>query len=212
MCSVAKRLSARSPVVLLSGGMELSASFDIEAHVERYLTAAFGHNVSSWVDCTADSLRADGQRIFVLIDAVNETTSPQTLLARLRQFVARTRGSRVRVVVSCRDVGWEQFAGAFESSLNRPLLRLDAFTETEWAVVVARYFTHFKVKATLADEAKLALRNPVLLGFFCRVHRGEDVGHVATVRLADVFDMFLERLEASAHESLGSANAGATTD
>jgi len=180
--------------------------------VERYLEGAFGRNLSNWVNRTKASLARDRRTLLVFLDAINETTDPATVAARLRVFVNRTRSSRVRIVVTCRDVMWEQFAGAFESSLFGLPAQVGPFTDSEWLVVVGRYFDHFQVTATLTDEAARALRRPVLLRFFCVVNSGQTLPDVTVVRLSSVLSAYLNRLELISHEQLGAAHAGAALD
>jgi len=189
--------------MLLSGNLEISQQSDLESHIEKYLENSFGRNLSNWLQRTDGSLSESKQWLYILIDGINENTNGATLVRRLKTLLARTKGRRVKLIVTCRDVGWEQFSGAFEDSLFCAPLALTQFTDHEWSIVFPRYFAKFDITASLSPEARSALQNPILLRFFCIVHRGETVGEVTRVNLNTVFGKFIERLQQIAHENLG---------
>jgi len=203
LCSIAQHLIKKSPVVLLSGALEISREYDLESHIERYLAASFGHSLSNWLERSEPDLMRQQQWLFIIIDAINENDQPSTMVKRLRALIARIAHRRVKLIVSCRDVGWEQFAGTFSQSLFSPPLQLRNFTEHEWQTVLARYFEHFRIKAEISDEVQKSLRNPVLLRFFCSVHKSQCLGTVDTVALGAVFNSFFEHLRQVALEQLG---------
>lgn len=189
LCALAEDLAREYPVVLLDGQMTLSSEYDIEAHVQRWLERQSGRDSRDWMVRAAETLERSGTWMFVLIDAVNENADPGKMVQALEDFAARSRGKRIRLVISCRDILWPVFALRLQPFLwDGAPIRLDEFSSPEWKRAADLYFERFSVRCDLGPEAERLLRSPLLLSLFCQSNAGKDLGRLQDLRAVDVFD------------------------
>ena len=53
------------------------------------------------------------QDALILIDAINEYERPATMRKALQEILRKTRGKRIKLLVTCRDYYWGLFKGNF---------------------------------------------------------------------------------------------------
>jgi hypothetical protein len=194
ICRLAERIAEHHAVMLLSGQMEISTEYDVEFHIQRRLESELGGLLSDWINRAAPGLESSRKWLFVIIDGINENANLQLLIRLLTRLLARTEGKRIKLLLSCRDLFWDLFAPHLKTHLfGAGVIPLGQFTEAEWRKAMALYFQRFKVEAAVSDQASLALRNPLLLRFFCEAYQGRTLGQVSDLRLLSVFDLYLQR-------------------
>lgn len=199
-CRIAERLVGEHPVVLLSGQMELSSEYDIESHIQQRLESAFSGIFTDWMNRVSSSLQESGKWLFIIIDGINENNRRPLLIQLLKGFLPRLEAKRIKVILTCRDLFWDIFRDTLAPYLFENPVPLHEFSEAEWERAVAAYFRKFEVECTLDKEARQALRNPLLLRFFCEAHRGQRLGRVSNLRLLSVFDLYIKRTGQSISE------------
>jgi hypothetical protein len=192
-CRLADQLVGQHPVVLLSGQMELESEYDIEFHIQQKLESAFSGIFSDWMNRVSPSLQEAGKWLFIIIDGINENNRRPLLIRLLKELLPRLESRRIKLILTCRDLFWDVFRDALIPYLFDKVVSLHEFSETEWEYAVAAYFKKYEVECTLDKDAKDALRNPLLLRFFCEAHQGQHLGRVSNLRLLSVFDLYITR-------------------
>jgi len=203
VCRVAEVLSAQHPVVLLSGQLDFSHDRDIEWHIRRRIEFALGTDVPDWIERSALGLVAAQRWLFVIIDGINEVEHLPLFGKLLQRLLPRLRGSRVKLVVSCRDIFWDLFQPTMRPYLFEQPVPLNEFSLAEWEQAVALYFDRFRLTARLEGNAAAALRNPLLLRFFCHAYEGRTLGVVRDIHLLSVFDLYLDNAGRNIASRLG---------
>lgn len=219
LCHLAKTLGEESPVVLLSGQAFSSVDHDIEARVRQQMEAPSSADLSGWPQRFSDALGASRGWLFVLIDGINESADLGAMRRALETFLSGCEGRRIKVILSCRDTFWELFSESLQPFLQRnaPVV-LDDFDDDEWENALARYRESYRISFTLGPDARRAMRNPLLLRFFCETNssgpseRHRDVGEVLDVHLADVFDKYVTRVVRSIAERSARRDASPALD
>jgi Domain of unknown function (DUF4062) len=211
-CRIAEQLVVKHPVVLLSGQMELSSEYDIEFHIQRRLESAFSGVFSDWMNRVSPSLQAAHKWLFIIIDGINENSRRPLLIRLLRDLLPKLEERRIKLILTCRDLFWDVFRDTLEPYLFRGAVSLNEFTEAEWHRAIKAYFQRFNIECTLGKGAEKALRNPLLLRFFCEVNKGLHLGRVANLRLLSVFHLYVERAGLNISERHASLHPGAVLD
>jgi len=193
-CRVAEQLSQQHPVVLLSGQMELSSEYDIEFHIQQRLESAFSGIFTDWMNRVSAGLQDAGKWLFIIIDGINENSRRPLLIQLLKGLLPRLQERRIKLILTCRDLFWDVFRDTLTPYLFEDVVLLHEFSEDEWEHAVAAYFERFDIECTPDKEAREALRNPLLLRFFCEANRGQRLGRVSNLRLLSVFDLYLNRI------------------
>ena len=193
LCRVAEELSKDQAVVLLSGQMELSSEYDIEFHIQQRLESAFSGIFSDWINRVSPSLKQNLKWLFIIVDGINENNRRPLFIQMLKGFLPRLEGKRIKLILSCRDLFWDVFSDTLEPYIFNKVLPLHEFDEDEWPRAVESYFRKFNVECTLGKEAQEALRNPLLLRFFCEANKDRKLGHLSSLRLVSVFDLYVKR-------------------
>jgi hypothetical protein len=192
-CRIAEQLAAEHPVVLLSGQMELSSEYDIEFHIQQRLESAFSGVFSDWLNRVSPSLQAAHKWLFIIIDGINENSRRPLFIQLLKGLLPKLEERRIKLVLTCRDLFWDVFRDTLEPYLFEGVVPLHEFTEAEWHQAIEAYFRRFDVECVLDKGAQKALRNPLLLRFFCEANKGRRLGRVTNLRLLSVFDLYVER-------------------
>ncbi|MDT5269017.1 MAG: hypothetical protein QOH49_1203 [Acidobacteriota bacterium] len=192
-CRLAEQLINEHPVVLLSGQMELSSEYDIEFHVQRQLESAFRGIFTDWTNRVSDELGRAHKWLFIIIDGINENANPRLLLKLLKGLLPRLESKRIKLILTCRDLFWDLCRDPLGPYLFAEAVPLHEFSEAEWHSAVKAYFDRFDIQCELDRGAREALRNPLLLRFFCEAHEGMRLGRVSDLRLLSVFDLYVKR-------------------
>jgi hypothetical protein len=204
VCHLAEQLSVDQPVILLSGHMELSSEFDIEAYIERELEAMFSGIFTDWITRVSTGLQQAGKWLFIIIDAINENTRRPLLIRLLKRLLPKFENRRIKLILTCRDLFWDVFRDTIQPHLFENVIALHRFSEAEWHQAIKQYFVKFNIACDLSKEAREALRAPLLLRFFCEGNRDRRLGPVSNLRLLSVFDVYVERTGQSIAEHHGS--------
>jgi hypothetical protein len=199
-CRVAEQLAEEHPVVLMSGQMELSSEYDIESHIQRRFESAFGGSFTDWVNRVSPGLQSARKWLFIIVDGINENSKRPLLIQLLKGLLPRLEKRRIKIILTCRDLFWDVFRDTIEPHLFEDVVALHEFSEAEWHQVIKKYFDRFNVECSLSKEAQYALRNPLLLRFFCEANRDRQLGRVNNLRLLSVFDLYVRRIGKSISE------------
>lgn len=192
LCNFAEEVARDSPVILLSGRMFISSEGGIADLIEREFSSTFPTNGSHWMDCVTSSLNPSRGWLYILIDGVNENDNPKLMARALEVFLARCEGQRIRVILSCRDILWELFSRSVAPFIHQgTIIRVGDFDDDEWDVALGLYGKSYDVTFPLRSHALNAMKNPILLRFFCEAHRGQQLRDVGDVQLAGVFAEYL---------------------
>lgn len=208
MCRIAEQLAKSHPTILLSGQMAVSSEYDIEFHIQRRIEAETHKIPSDWVSLIAPELKNNNKWLIVFIDGINENSNLSLFIRMLRNFLPKIENKRIKLILSCRDMFWELFSTTLNPYLfqDKPI-SLNEFSDTEWDFASKGYFTHYNITCKLDKQAKFALKNPLLLRFFCEVYTNNDLDEVSNVQLLSVFDLYLKRLSSNIAERFGSLRA-----
>jgi hypothetical protein len=194
VCRIAEELAKEQPVILLSGQMELSSEYDIEFHIQRRLESAFSGIFADWINRVSPSLQEARKWLFIIIDGINENSKRPLLIQLLKGLLPQLEKRRIKLILTCRDLFWDVFRDTIEPHLFENAISLHEFTEAEWHQAIKTYFSRFNIECSLSKEAREALRNPLLLRFFCEANRDGRLGQVNSLRLLSVFDLYVRRV------------------
>ena len=201
LCHLANSLSENHPVILLSGQMEITSQYDIEYYIQRQLESFVPGNFANWMNRIKQILdNSNRQHLFILIDGINENSN-----SLLRNFIDHIEDKRIKLIVSCRNIFWDLFSARLKPSLfqNRKI-ELDEFKKQEIDRAIRLYFQLFNIQSNFDASNLLALRNPLLLRFFCEAYQGRYPDkEVSNLELLRVFELYIERVEANIIEQLG---------
>ncbi|MCW3110369.1 MAG: hypothetical protein JWQ09_4875, partial [Segetibacter sp.] len=95
------------------------------------------------------------------------------------------------------------FQNIFDSYIFKDVITIDDFSETEWDKAITVYFERFNIKCVLNKDAKAALKNPLLLRFFCEANRNQNLGKVNDLKLLSVFDLYIKRINKNIVQTAG---------
>jgi nucleoside phosphorylase len=196
LCNLAEQLVAEgSPVVLLSGQMTLASEDDIELRVRTQLGSIAGSIGDRWMDSVTAGLAPTRGWLYVIIDGINENSNPNLMTRALEVFLTHCEGQRVKVIASCRDILWELFSRQLTPFLHdRSEIRLHDFDDAEWEAALRIYCASYDITLPDRPQALRAMRNPILLRFFCETNRGQRLQELAEFDLAAVFDGYLHEV------------------
>ena len=209
-CRMAEAPAPRSPVLLYFGPQPVDGPNAVIQWVRQDVAAALGVPPERAVAELDRHLALHGTFLTVLIDGINESRALRDMGTAIEQFLAWSDHHRIKLLVSCRDIYAEFFDYIRTSAyLNDPLRdQLGHFSTDEYEEALPRYLQAFKIVCELGPAAREACQHPLLLRFFCEAHRSPDgtrvvIGHVADIRLKQLFGTYLERKAEAIRESLG---------
>jgi len=200
LCHCAEALSGRHAVVIL--GAHAEDGSDPELWLQRRFESELGGGMANWLPRASSGLSDAHEWLYIFIDGLNETEDVAALARGLERFAGRLTSSRIRLIVSCRDLFWDAFHHRLSTQLFGPPLVLHDYGDLEWRDALKTYFSRFMVDAELEPVAERALRNPQLLRFFCEANRNRHLGKVFDIGLTDVFQQYLERAAGSIAQRL----------
>jgi len=143
-----------------------------------------------------DEILSDGRaHVTVYLDAINENRDISGLNLTLYHTLKEISSTRLRFVVTCRDMYW----GFFESAQWHQFIAISLkdnlyeFSPHEQESAIDKYFKFYGIEVELGREARERCRHPLLLRFFCEAYgskNGERVnlGYRADIRLKPLFD------------------------
>ena len=139
------------------------------------------------------------------------------------QHRRKTRGRRVKLVITCRDFYWGVFKGPFWGGATVNPLPADIaedeegasgsgdfnrFTTDEQEIALGLYLKHYGISGRPIGDAVEQLRHPLLLRFFCEAYRGQEVEELEDIRLKELFDRYWDQKLASVAERMIKAGGG----
>ena len=201
-CHTAETLIRKHPVILLTGQIELSNEYHIEFHVQNLLEFQLGGVFSDWMNRINDSLRKNHKWLFIIVDGINENSNRPLLTRLLNSFLSKIEHKRIKFILTCRDLMWEPFRETLAPYLFRDIIPIDNYSKQEWRKAVKLYFNNFHIICDLGPQAEDALKNPLLLRFFCEAYKGKQLGQVADIKLLSIFDLYIRSISASIYERL----------
>ncbi len=193
-CHTAATLVRDHPVILLSGQMDLSNEYDIETHIQKQLEFKLGGFFSDWINRISEPLGKKQQWLFIIIDGINENSNRPLMIRILKNFLPKTEHRRIKLVLTCRDLHWDIYKEVIQLYLFMNMVPLNAYSNVEWRHAVKLYFDKYRMKCVLGPDAELALKNPLLLRFFCEAYQDQELGSIANIKLVNVFDHYLDRI------------------
>ena len=208
ICRIAESALEKHAVVLLSGRMEISTEYHIEWHIQRQIEAAFGAAFSDWMPRSEPALEQERRWLFVVVDGINESTNLPLFIRLLQNLLPKLSGKRIKLILSCRDIFWDLFLPSVRPYLFGDAVALNEFSEQEWKLAIRLYFDRFRITAEMDERAALALRNPLLLRFFCEAYEGANIGRISEIHLRTVFKLYLERVGRNIAERRGLLSPG----
>lgn len=196
ICNVSEKLIERTPVFLIGGYASFSGEYGLDLYVQERLQAQLAGNFSDWLNRTDAGLKKAGKWLFIFIDGINENSDLAALSKLFASFLPRIREKRIKLILSCRDVLWDVFSPVLiPHSFDKNGISLNNYSEPEWNEAINAYLEFFKIKASFSANAKNSLKNPLLMRFFCEVHRDQgEIGLVRDIRLLSVFDLYIEKI------------------
>lgn len=205
LCHLANRLSKNYPVILLSGQMEITSSYDIEYQLQQQLESFLPGSFVNWMNRIKQiSDNTSHQCLFILIDGINENSNLALFIRLIGDFIINIEGKKVKLILSCRNIFWDLFSNTLKSSLfQNKKIDLSEFSEQEINKAIQLYLKRFNIKSNFDASNLLSLRNPLLLRFFCETYRDYELEKVSNLELLSVFNLYVERVEAKISEQLG---------
>ena len=220
LCDLARVRVAQQPVVMLLGGnTSLSGTTGLLGAVKDELEIASSaiafRNAGDSLH-TLDRLAEEtGRNALLFLDAINEHNRPVAMRQALEDLFRRTRGRRVKLVVTCRDYYWGLFKGQFWKGVTVNELpdeneEIDGESENDFSRfaldeherALTLYLDHYNIIGGLVGEAVEQCRHPLLLRFFCEAYRNEDIDEVEDIRLKELFDHYWSQKLASIAERM----------
>lgn len=212
LCDLARVRASRQPVLLLMGGSTyISGSTGLLGAIKEELEIA---NSAVAFRSAGDSLHTLHRLAeemehdaLLLLDAINEHDHPVAMRQALEDLLRKTRGQRVKLVVTCRDYYWGLFKGEFweGATVNELPAEDDTrkddgegedfshFAAGEHERALDLYLEHYNITGRPVGDAAEQCRHPLLLRFFCEAYRGQDIGEVEDIRLKELFDQYWEQ-------------------
>lgn len=139
-----------------------------------------------------------------MIDGINENSNLPLFVRLLRNFIDQIEDKRIKLIVSCRNIVWDLFSATLKPSLfKNKKIELNEFKRLEINQAIKLYFKQFNIQSSFDASNFLALRNPLLLRFFCKAYQGHHLDTVSNLELLSVFNLYIERVEAKIIEQLG---------
>jgi NAD-dependent SIR2 family protein deacetylase len=143
-----------------------------------------------------DEILSDGRaHITVYLDAINENRDIPRLNLTLYHTINEISDTRLRFVVTCRDMYWGFFENAQWQQFIAVSLKgnLYEFSSHEQESAIDKYFKFYGIEVELGREARKRCSHPLLLRFFCEAYgskNGEHVnlGYRDDIRLKPLFD------------------------
>jgi HEAT repeat protein len=222
LCHLAGEHAQAQPAVLLMGGsVYLSPTSGLFGALQSELQAASRNiNFRHPEDCLHTLHRAAeemGSDALVILDAINEHDKPLEMRKALEDLLHKTRGKRIKLLITCRDFYWGVFKGSFREGTTANLLPAEIaedeegrpegddfnrFTVGEQEIALGLYLHHYGISGRPIGDAAEQCRHPLLLRFFCEAYRGQEVGELEDIRLKELFDRYWDQKLASVAERM----------
>ena len=195
LCHMALERCQSEPCLFLAGRMTLDYPGSVLKAIRKRLTVAWLPSDDGWIESLDKELSLARSHLTVLLDGINESRDLVLLNEALNLALASFSGTRVRFVITCRDIYWGFFADQPWRRMTTDVIfrGLYEFTDEEQVLAIDAYLRHFKIKVTFGQDAREKCRHPLLLRFFCEAYSRSDGevarrGHVEEIRIKPLFD------------------------
>lgn len=210
LCHLAQiQVSQRPTMLLMGGSLYLSGTAGLLGGIRTELEEASEKVVFRSDGDSLHTLHRLGEEFnrdtLLLIDAINEYDRPAEMRKALQEILRKTRGKRIKLLVTCRDYYWGLFKGDFWEDATVNDLTVDdeensdtehdfnLFSADEHKQALALYLNHYGIIGQPVGNAAEQCRHPLLLRFFCEAYRGQDIGQAEDIRLKELFDRYWEQ-------------------
>jgi hypothetical protein len=210
LCHLAQERAAQQPTLLLMGGsLYLSGTGGLLGGIRTELEEASpkvffrsGGDSLHTIHRLGEELDRDA---LLLLDAINEYDRPAEMRKALEEILRKTRGKRIKLLVTCRDYYWGLFKGDFWKGATVNVLPVNddedsdksadfnLFSADEQVQALKLYLDHYGITGQPVGNAAEQCRHPLLLRFFCEAYRGQDIGQAEDIRLKELFDRYWEQ-------------------
>lgn len=210
LCNLAYWCAFQQPVLLLMGNNTyLGGNTGLLGTIKRELedaskAVAFrsaGDSLHT-LHSLAENLNHDA---LIFLDAINEYGQPAAMRQALEDIIRKTRGQRIKLIVTCRDYYWGLFKGSFwegvtvndlpsdEDKTDTRAKDFSLFTSDEHERALNLYLKHYAIKGRPIGDAVKQCRHPLLLRFFCEAYQGQKVGKMEDIRHKELFGHYWDR-------------------
>ncbi len=143
-----------------------------------------------------------GNRMLLIIDAINEAPDVASFAEALGTALQRARVAPIQFCLTCRRSDWRFFRedtritdslwspGHIGESNEGHGIRLQRFEESEVEEAWSLYRTHFNIVGDLTGEARKLCKQPLMLRFVCEVFRNRSLPPF--LNTLDIFDQYWE--------------------
>ncbi|MFL6232056.1 MAG: restriction endonuclease [Thermoanaerobaculia bacterium] len=194
LCDLASRIGRHTPVFFIAAkSLPLSAEDPITRHISERLQTLPGFRNQNFIAILAQLAHTHNSSVVIIIDGINESVDPFAFANNLHSFLAEIEHVTIRIMITCREEYWGLFRGIDQYISVTLRDGLGFFTGKERDLAIRKYFTHYQISTSLNAEPLQALRDPLLLRFFCEAYgkRSDAVGpRVEHIRLKLLFDEY----------------------
>ena len=221
LCELARLRVLQQPVLLLMGGnLYIGATTGLPGAIQSELQAANAQILFRSAEDGLHTLHRLAEELdrdaLLFLDAINEHDRPVPMRKAVKDLLRKTRGRRIKLVVTCRDYYWGLFKGRSWEGATVNALPVEAdeeedgdtdgdfsrFAADEHERALPLYLDHYQITGRPVGDAAEQCRHPLLLRFFCEAYRGQDVGEVEDIRLKELFDCYWDQKLASIAERM----------
>lgn len=214
ICHLADEYASQGPVILLFGKQNHTGEMQLVESVIDTLQRAMDTRSREVADELDAALETNGSFITVFIDGINEHRRVHDYDTAVSRFLEWSSQHRMRVILTCRDIYWEFFSHTDWATYLQSVIReeLREFSTAEYRSVLPLYLSHYRIECELADEARKACQQPLILRFFCEAFGSvggerKSLGPIRDIRLRELFEHYLSRKADEIRRKLGHQNA-----
>lgn len=193
VCDLVRRYGEKQPTIFVAAkALPASAGEPIADYIAERLRP-LGFKSGQPLDLLAQVAHLNDSGVLIVIDGINENVDPFAFAGKLHTFLRSVAFLPIRVVITCREEYWRAFADIAALVAKTLQGDLGYFSDDERRQAVRKYFRHYGIDTWLDSEPARALRDPLLLRFFCEAYasRGESIGaRVHHIRLKALFDEY----------------------
>jgi hypothetical protein len=191
VCDLVARVGAERPVFFIAAkSLPLAIEDPVKKHIHDRVQTLPGFRQQDPLAVLSQAAHTHNSSVLVIIDGINENVDPFAFAHKVHSFLSGIEHLPVRVIVTCREEYWTVFKGIIPLVAQVLQGDLGLFTVIERDKAIKKYFSHYRILTNIDSEPLKALRDPLLLRFFCEAYgnRSEMVGdRVKHIRLKALF-------------------------
>lgn len=190
MCNLALAESTAAVQLFLNGRTPIEDDSSLLTSVMKRL--GFAKNGGAPLETRAKELLGLLERehlcLVLLIDGINEARDIAAMNRALTVLISVLDHSRVRFLVTCRDIYWRFFESEEWAAGIGLVLKAQLYEFTRWEQdeAVERYLDHYNIDVELGPVARERCRHPLLLRFLCEAYGSPDGERVKLKRIEDI--------------------------